>query len=491
MVSTNTVGADHPPSSNNLSPRKKAIRDLFSRLAPEREQWIRRNGYFYEQDHAYMRFLIPKGLRILELGCGAGRLLEVLEPSYGLGIDLSPEMVHHARAVRPSLEFLEGDIEDPDLFRRLAQPFDVVVLSDTVGLLDDCQQVLENLHRVCTPRTRIVIAYYSHAWEPILGMAEKLGLKMPQLEQNWLSTEDIMGLLQLADFEPIKREWRTLIPRRMFGVGSVVNRFVAPLPLLRRLCLRNYVVARPCRHPALGRPSTTVLIPCRNERGNVEAAVRRVPDFCPDLEILFVEGHSRDGTLDEIHRVIAAHPERNIRVLQQPGKGKGDAVRSGFANARGEVLMILDGDLTVPPEALPKFYEALANGKGEFINGTRLVYSMEGGAMRFLNEVANRVFSRIFTWLLNQRITDTLCGTKVLTKAAYDQIAANRSYFGDFDPFGDFDLILGAAKLNLKILEVPIRYAARTYGETQISRFRHGWLLLRMVVFAFRKLKAL
>ena len=491
MMPSSDMSNEQPESSSNLSARKKAIRELFDRLAPRREYWISRNDYFYDQDLAYMRFLIPRGLRILELGCGTGQLLDALEPSYGLGIDLSPEMVRQARMNRPRLEFLEGDIEDPDLLRGLDQTFDVVVLSDTIGLLDDCQQALENLHCICTPRTRVVIAYHSHAWEPILRVAEKLGLMMPQVEQNWLSTEDIMGLLQLADFEPIKREWRTLIPRRAFGLGSIVNRFVAPLPILRRLCLRNYVVARPGRSPALGRPSTTVLVPCRNERGNVEAAVRRIPDFCPDLEILFVEGHSRDGTLEEIHRVIAAYPERDTKVVRQPAKGKGDAVRFGFANARGEVLIILDGDLTVPPETLPKFYEALVSGKGEFINGSRLVYPMEGEAMRFLNQVANHTFSRLFTWLLNQRFTDTLCGTKALTKAAYEQIAANRNYFGDFDPFGDFDLIFGAAKLNLKILEVPIRYAARTYGETQISRFRHGWLLLRMVVFAFRRLKAL
>lgn len=478
-------------SATGFSPRKRAIRELFDRLAPERSNWIARNRYFYDQDHTYMRFLIPKGLRLLELGCGTGHLLAALEPSHGLGIDLSPEMVRQARSNHSNLDFQEGDMEDPALLSGLDQTFDVVILSDTIGLLEDCQQTLQNLHAVCAPHTRVVIAYYSHAWEPILRAAEKLGFMMPQLKQNWLSTDDIMGLLHLAGFEPIKREWRTLLPRRAFGLGSFVNRFVAPLPLLRRLCLRNYVVARPCGSAASRQPSTTVLIPCRNERGNVEAAVRRLPDFCPDLEILFVEGHSHDGTMEEIQRVLAAYPHRDIKVLRQPGKGKGDAVRFGFANARGEILMILDGDLTVPPEALPKFYEALVSGKGEFINGTRLVYPMEDEAMRFLNEVANHAFSRIFTWLLNQRITDTLCGTKVLSKAAYDQIALNRSYFGNFDPFGDFDLIFGAAKLNLKILEVPIRYAARTYGETQISRFRHGWLLLRMVAFAYRRLKAL
>jgi glycosyltransferase involved in cell wall biosynthesis len=232
------------------------------------------------------------------------------------------------------------------------------------------------------------------------------------------------------------------------------------------------------------------VIPCRNERGNIEAAVKRLPRFCEDLEIIFVEGHSADGTLLEIERVIGAYPHYDIRAFVQPGKGKGDAVRKGFSEARGDVLIILDADLTTPPESMPRFYDAIATGKGEFINGSRLVYPMEKDAMRFLNHAANRIFSLLFSWLLNQRFTDTLCGTKVLSRRNYQIIAANRSYFGDFDPFGDFDLIFGASKLNLKVLEVPVNYLSRSYGETQISRFRHGLLLLRMVVFAFRKLKA-
>ena len=306
---------------------------------------------------------------------------------------------------------------------------------------------------------------------------------------NWLSTEDTMGFLQLADFEPVKREWRQLVPRSLFGLGTLINRFIGTLPLIRRLSLRNYIVARPVRKVGLNNPSTTVLIPCRNEKENIENAVKRLPDFCDDIEILFVEGNSHDGTLDEIHRVIDIYPNKDIKALVQDGSGKGDAVRKGFDHARGDILMILDADLTTPPEDLPKFYRAIVTGKGEFINGTRLVYPMEDQAMRFLNFWANRTFSVIFTWLLNQRFTDTLCGTKVLTKANYEKVVANRSYFGDFDPFGDFDLIFGATKLNLKVVEIPIRYAAREYGETQISRFRHGWLLLKMVIFAYKKLK--
>ena len=471
------------------SKRKQAIKKQADKLAGSRDRWIKKNSFFYNDDYNYMNFLINNGQRVLELGCGTGQLLNTLKPSYGVGVDLSGSMIEVARENFPHLEFVQGDIESPDLISSLNGPFDFIILSDTIGYLDDCEEALARLHSLCTQDTRIIISYYSWRWQPVLALGEKIGLKMPTVEMNWLSTEDTMGFLQLADFDTVKREWRQLVPRNLFGLGSLINRFIGTLPLIRRLSLRNYIVARSIRKIGLKQPSATVLIPCRNEKGNIENAVKRLPNFCEDLEILYVEGNSQDGTLNEIHRVISAYPDKDIKVLVQDGKGKGDAVRKGFNNARGDILMILDADLTVPPEDLPKFYRAIATGKGEYINGTRLVYPMDDQAMRFLNFWANRTFSVLFTWLLNQRFTDTLCGTKVLTKDNYKKIVANRSYFGDFDPFGDFDLIFGATKLNLKVVEVPIRYAAREYGETQISRFRHGWLLLKMVLFAYKKLK--
>jgi len=480
---------ENSPAST-LSPRKARVLELAQRLAPERNRWIERNAFFYGQDEKYMRFLVPEGLRVLDLGCGTGRMLAALKPARGVGVDISSNMIEIARRDFPDLEFVVGDIEDSAVVSSLTGPFDVIVLSDTIGTLEDCQATFERLHGLCTPDTRLVVAYYSRLWEPVLRVGELIGQKMPILQQNWLSTGDIANLLRLADFDVIKREWRQLLPKRLLGLGTLVNSYIAPWPVIRRACLRNYVVARSMKALTRRALSATVLIPCRNERGNIEAAVTRLPRFCDDIELLFVEGHSRDGTLEEIRRVMAAHPDRDIKVLRQNGTGKGDAVRTGFAAARGDVLMILDADLTMPPEWMPKFYEALVSGKGEFINGTRLAYPMENEAMQLLNHIANRVFSWLFTWLLNQRFTDTLCGTKVLTRKHYLSIAANRGYFGDFDPFGDFDLIFGAAKLNLKVIEVPVAYASRTYGKTQISRFRHGWLLLRMVAFAFRKLKA-
>jgi len=472
-----------------LNKRKQAVKKYADKYAYTRDDWIKKNSYFHRNDHSYMKFLVNKGMRVLDLGCGSGKLLHNLNPSYGVGVDLSDKMLNVARENYPNLSFIQGDIEDENIISSLEGPFDFIILSDTLGFLDDCERVFESLHSLCTPDTRLIISYYSWRWQPILALSEKIGLKMPSVKMNWLSTEDTMGFLHLADFEPVKREWRQLVPRSLFGLGSFINRFIGTLPIIRRLSLRNYLVARPVRDIILSQPSTTVLIPCRNEKGNIENAVRRLPDFCDDLEILYVEGNSKDGTLEEINRVISTYPEKDIKVLVQDGKGKGDAVRKGFSNARGEILMILDADLTVPPEDLIKFYKAIAMGKGEYINGTRLVYPMDDQAMRFLNFLANRTFSVLFTWLLNQRFTDTLCGTKVLTKKNYEKIVANRSYFGEFDPFGDFDLIFGATKLNLKVAEVPIRYAAREYGETQISRFRHGWLLLKMVIFAYKKLK--
>ena len=479
------------PRALALSPRKQALRALVERLAGGYDRWRRRNWYFHREDARYMRFLVPDDAAVLELGCGAGDLLAAVSPARGVGVDFSPAMLALARARHPELEFHLGDVEALDRVPGVAGRFDVILLSDTIGALDDCVSTLKQLHRFADHRTRVIVSYYSRVWEPIFRLAAWLRLKQPSRQQNWLSSDDIANLLYLADFEVIKREWRLLAPRHMFWIGRFVNRFVAPLPGIRRFCLRNYVVARPQPHGSLGRLSSTVLVPCRNERGNIEPAITRLPAFCDDIEVIFVEGGSKDGTWEEIQRVIAAYPDRDIKALKQLGKGKGDAVRTGFAAARGAVLIVLDADLTMPPEDLPKYYEALVSGKGEFINGTRLVYPMQEQAMRTLNLIANHAFSILFSYLLNQRYTDTLCGTKVLLREDYRRIAANRGYFGDFDPFGDFDLIFGAAKLNLKTAEVPIRYASRAYGETQISRFRHGWLLVRMVRFAFMKLKAL
>jgi len=467
--------------------KEKIIKD-FNALAGERQYWKKRNRYYYDDQEGYFGFLTSRGLSVLELGCETGDLLHALRPKRGVGLAFSEEIVRIATERYPDLEFRLSDMEQIDDW---GETFDILIMADVVGHLMDLEETFRQLHKFCRPDTRIIISYYNFLWEPILKIGELLNLKMPRQYQNWLSSEDICNLLSLAHFQVVKSECRLLIPKRIPWFSDFINQYFASLPGLRKLCLCRYIVARPIRQKEKKEFSTTIVIPCRNEKGNIEPAVKRIPAFGKHQEIVFVDGHSTDGTQEEIERIIKAYPDKDIKFMVQDGEGKGDAVRKGFASAKGDILMILDADLTVPPEDLPKFYRALAEDVGEFINGCRLVYPLEKQAMRFLNLIGNKFFSIMFTWILNQRFKDTLCGTKALFREDYEKIRANRNYFGDFDPFGDFDLILGAVKQNLKVVEVPIRYRERTYGRTNIKRFRHGWLLLKMTIFAYRKIKAI
>jgi len=468
--------------------QKENIRKRFNALAEKRQYWRERNTYYYSDQEKYFRFLIPEGLSILELGCGTGDLLNALKPRRGVGIDFSSEMIRIASKRFPNLEFRLADIEQLESW---GKTFDVLIMADVVGHLMDIEETFRHLHIFCRPDTRIIVSYYNFFWEPILKMGEMMGLKMPQHHQNWLSSNDICNLLSLAHFQVVKTEFHLLVPKRIPWFSNFINKYLASLPILRNLCLCQYIVSRPIKQKDKRGFSSTILIPCKNEKGNIEPAVKRIPPFGQHQEIIFVDGHSTDGTQEEISRIIKCYPDKDIQLIMQDGQGKGDAVRQGFGSANGDILMILDADLTVPPEDLPKFYMALAEDHGEFINGCRLVYPMEKQAMRFLNYFGNKFFSMMFTWILNQSFKDTLCGTKALFKKDYEKIRDNRSYFGDFDPFGDFDLIFGAIKQNLKVVEVPIRYRERTYGKTNISRFRHGWLLMKMTIFAYNKIKIL
>lgn len=432
----------------------------------------------------YYNLLIPADATVLEIGCGSGELLSQLRAAKKTGLDLSATQIAAARLRLPNAEFFVQAGETIDVGDR---QFDVIILSDTLNLAADVQHLLERLHAVSHPGTRLLINFQNSLWRPALSFARLLGWKAPQPQNSWLASSDVLNLLRLAGWSAICQEGRILVPFRALGLGSLVNRWLAPL--LQWFCLTVFIVGRPERTTAARALTVSVVIPARNEAGNIAAAVARTADMGAGTELIFVEGHSRDDTWAQIQKVAAENPQRKIKILQQTGKGKGDAVRAGFAVATGDILMILDADLTMPPEDLPKFYEVLASGRAEFANGVRLVYPMDEKAMQFLNLCANKSFGLIFTWLLGQPVKDTLCGTKVLSRAHYDSVAANRAYFGDFDPFGDFDLLFGAAKLNLKIADVPIRYRERTYGTTNIQRWKHGVLLLRMVLFAARKVK--
>ena len=451
-------------------------------IARKRDHWRGMGKWYHQRLIEIYGYLIHPNQRILEIGCGMGGLLAELKPSLGVGIDFSVEMLARAKKRHPEFEFHYADAHD---LSEIDGQFDVIIFSDTVNDLWDVQRAFEQVKKFCTPHTRIMINFYSHLWQLPLMFAQGIKLAAPMLSQNWLTREDIDNMLRLAGFESISNSQEVLWP---LPLGGLANRYLVKLWPFYNFALSNFVVARPAPQ-AVHMPSVSVVIAARNEAGNIKSIFERVPKMGSQTEIIFVEGHSRDNTYETIGKEIQLHPGTPGLLFQQTGTGKADAIRLGFEKATGDILMILDADLTVPPEDLPRFYDAIVSGKGEFINGVRLVYPMEKEAMQTLNFIGNKLFSMAFSWLLGQPIKDTLCGTKVMWREDYEKIAANRSYFGDFDPFGDFDLIFGAAKLNRKIIDLPIRYRDRTYGTTNISRWRHGILLLRMVAFAARRIK--
>lgn len=455
------------------------------------DKWRERNLYYYRDIERQYRFLVRPGAKVLEVGSGSGYLLEAIDPEYGLGIDANPIAVEQSRTRFPHLEF---QIEDAEDFKS-HQMFDYVLLANTVSYIQNIQKAFANLRTACDPSTRVLITFHNPGWELILRFATLIGQRMPLPPLNWLSREDIENLLDLSGFEVVSHSKRQLFPKWLPFVSWFCNRVLAPLPGFNRLCLTEYMVARLRPSDTEGQQkirqmTCSVIVPARNEAGNIESCVARMPRMGSHTEIIFVEGHSRDDTWAEIQRVQAKYGDQwDIKIAQQQGKGKGDAVRQGFNMATGDVLIILDSDLTVRPEDLVYFFEAIASGHCEFANGCRLIYPVPPQEMPWLNRMANRFFAWLLSYLLNTKIKDSLCGTKAISRENYGKLAANRSYFGDFDPFGDFDLLFGAAKLSLHISDIPVRYVPRTYGRSNIQHVKEGMLLLKMCLYAARKLK--
>jgi SAM-dependent methyltransferase len=491
MQSPNAANAEQAPSSDESFRARQARytqqrQCYWDEFAASLDRWERTRGYYQRRLAEIYQFLVPPGVRVLELGCGQGDLLARLRPAYGVGVDLSPALIERARARHPDLAFVQADAH----WLALDEKFDVIVCSDLMNELWDVQQVLRVAAAHGHAGTRLILNIYNRLWELPRRLAEWLGLARPMLEQNWLTVKDLANLLYLNEFEVVRTSREILWPLRTPVLDWLANRYLVKLWPWCWLGLTNFIVARPKPVPGGGaEPGVSVVVPARNEAGNIPHIFNRLPNMGGGTELIFVEGHSSDYTGAVIEREMANWPGRCVKLLRQAGKGKGDAVRLGFANATGELLMILDADLTVAPEDLPRFYEAWRSGKGELVNGVRLVYPMGRGAMRLPNLLGNKFLSRAFSWLLGQSIKDTLCGAKALSRHHYETIAANRSYFGKLDPFGDFDLIFGAARYSLKMVDLPIRYQERTYGKTSIRRWRHGLLLLRMVLLASRRIK--
>ena len=455
------------------------------------EKWRKRNLYYYKDLERFYRFWVEPHSKVLEVGSGLGDLLNAVQPQASLGIDINILAIETARQKYPSLGFQLENVEDflPE------EVFDYILMANTLGYLHNIQQAFSNIQKACQPSTRFIITFHNPTWEPILKFATFIKQRMPLPPLNWLNREDVENLLNLEGFETVASGKRLLFPKNIPLVSCFFNRILAPLPWISQLCLTEYIIARPQSNLMtadrnIQEKTCSVIIPARNEAGNIERCITEMPKLGKHTEIIFIEGHSRDNTWEEIQRIQGKYgQEWDIKICQQTGKGKGDAVRLGFSMATGDVLIILDSDLTVRPMDLVYFFKAIASGKSEMANGCRLVYPIPKTEMPWLNRMANRFFAALLSYLLNINIKDSLCGTKAISRSNYQRIAANRSYFGDFDPFGDFDLLFGAAKLGLKIVDIPVRYVPRTYGSSNIQHFKEGLILLKMCLYAAQKMK--
>jgi SAM-dependent methyltransferase len=455
--------------------------------ASHRDAWIQANQYYYDAVTRLLRSIVEPGKRVLEIRCLSGYLLNALEPARGVGVEITPEMVEVARQRYPQLEFICADPESVEL----DATFDYILFSNPFDTVDVIA-ALRRLPAFCTPDTRVIVYNYNHLWRPLLELAGRLRLRTPFAEPNWLSTADVQGLLELAGFEPLRAHRAMLWPKRIPLLSELLNRIVAPLPGVRRLCMVEMIVARPIPRPRNPHEVTvSVIVPCKNERDNIEPAVLRTPDMGRHTEIIFCDDRSTDGTPDEVRRLQRALPGRDIRLVEGPGICKAENVWTGFRAARGDVLMILDGDLTVMPEELPYFFAALTEGTGEFINGSRLVYPMQNRAMKTTNLIGNKLFSLMFSFLLDQTIKDTLCGTKVLWRRDWQRIERFLGTWGVRDLWGDYELLFGASRLQLRIRDLPVHYQERIYGVTKMTRvIANGMRMLRMCWAAWWKLKA-
>lgn len=475
-----------------LIQRRERTAQHLRALAEKRRYWIESNRYYYRLLARLLQFLVEPDKRILSVRCGTGALIAALRPTVAKGIEICQEMIGVAARCHPDVAYRVA-FPDTDQFMECfeaGESFDYILFNDIDDTVD-VQRALQNFKPLCLRHTRLLITAYNHLWEPLVTFAEWLGMKVPRVEQNWLSGADIRNLLTLCGYEVLGSRRIVLCPKYIPLLSGFLNGFCARLPGLNRLCMTEVHVARLPFLPAdRDKLTVSVVIPCKNERENVHDAVRRIPRLGRRTEIIFCDDKSTDGTAEEVRRMQEMHPELDIRLEHGPGVCKAKNVWTGFHAATGDIVMILDADLTTMPEELPYFVDAIASGEAEFINGSRLVYPLPRGAMKGVNMLGNKFFSLAFSYLLNQRVKDTLCGTKVLWLSDWERMKPLLGSWGIEDRWGDYELLFSASKLNLRIVDLPVHYQERIYGSSKMTKvFHNGLIMLQMCWYGFLRLK--
>jgi ubiquinone/menaquinone biosynthesis C-methylase UbiE len=456
--------------------QKENVEEHFDEVAKKYDYWKNKNWYYYETIKSFIGRIIPEGASVLEVGCGTGEILASVKPSRGVGIDISSEMTKIAARKFPQYDFIHAPIEE----LKINEKFDYVIMVDVVDHVYDVMDVFENLFKFCKPTTQIILTTINPWWDPILMLMEKIGAKMPEGPHNFIEKRNLSKMVELLDFSISYSGYMLLFPKYIPVLSFLANSLGTRMWGISKCSAVQYMIIQPTvkNKTDLGY-GCSVIIPCYNEAGNIEEAVKRVPQMGRGTEVVVVNDGSKDKTAEIVRGLQLPHV---TLIDYSPNRGKGNAVKAGFDAAQNEVIMILDADISTPPEELPRFFNPLNQGRCQFVNGTRLVYPMQEQAMRTLNLFGNKLFGMIMSFITQQHLTDTLCGTKALLKSDFKRMSWG------LDKWGDFDLLFGAAKIGSKIMEVPVHYKSRKADKSKMNSFRHGLHLLRACFLGFREL---
>jgi ubiquinone/menaquinone biosynthesis C-methylase UbiE len=457
---------------------KESVEAHFDIIASDYDYWKQKNAYYYSTIKSFISRIIPPDSRVLEVGCGTGEILAAMKPARGVGIDISQKMTELASRKYPQYTFIHSPIED----LKLEEKFDYIIMVDVVDHVYDVMDVFQSLYRFCHPKTQVILTTINPWWDPILMFMEKIGAKMPEGPHNFIEKRNLSKMLELLNFTLSYSGYLLLFPKRIPLLSFLMNSIGTRTWGLKKLSAVQYMLIQPTvkNDTDLGL-GCSVVIPCYNEQDNIEEAVRRIPKMGKETEIIVVNDCSTDRTAEKTKELQNEFP--NLKLVDySPNRGKGYAVRKGFESATQEIIMILDADISTYPEELPRFFDPLNKGICQFVNGTRMVYPMENQAMRTLNLFGNKMFGFIMSFITQQNLTDTLCGTKAFYRSDLKRIRWG------LDKWGDFDLLFGAAKMGSKIMEVPVHYMSRKSGESKMKSFRHCFHLLKACLIGFREL---
>ena len=462
----------HETYGSYLEHWKKKIVVYYNEVSDKFDFYERFNAYFYRYRRKILRRIIPPHKKILDIGCGGGDNLANLTPSRGLGLDISSHMVHLAKSRHPELEFICKDI---DTYSPEEGDWEYLLAINLLLEVPDINLTLNRIHHIMSEETRLVILNHSANWEFLFRIYTFFQKWNKRINQNWLNRRDYENLFNNCGFQVIKKTKALLVPINIPILSNIINWLFHQIPFIRRFGLLDiYTLKKRIPRERLPDFSVSVIVPCKNESENIPAIIPRMPGMGRFTEIVFVDDLSTDDTHKCMQEQKEKFPDVPVKIVDGSGLGKGAACRKGFEAATGDILMILDADLTVPPEVLPDFFEIIQAGHAEFVNGSRQVYQLEEDSMRMANCIGNGFFAYLFSFLMGFRVNDTLCGTKVFFRKHYPLILESREFFATNDVWGDFDLLFAASRHNLMYTEHPVHYFPRTYGETKMGRRLHN-----------------